>query len=132
MKRIEADIVGAHNEVTYNLVDRNQLKVLLDQSELFLNNVEPLFIGFSTANRQRLAHFIFPQGILYADGKLRTPKKALMFEFIEAIESKNLDEFEKVSAQGINSGLAKLASELHDVISANRSLCSLLGYVLTN
>jgi hypothetical protein len=100
MEDIENDIVAAKAEAEFTLVDKNQLQVLLDLAELFLTNLEPLFISFGTANRQLFAHFVFPAGVLYKDGEI--PPKALMFESLEAIESKN-KKMKMVKGRGIGS-----------------------------
>lgn len=101
MTDIENDIIAAQNDAEYNLVDKNQLKVLLEQAALFLSNLETLFVGFSTTNKQRFAHFVFPEGVRYEDGKIRTPKKAFTFEFLEALESNDPEKIDMVSPQGV-------------------------------
>ncbi len=93
LSRIINGIAVAKLEVSENLIDRNELEVLLNQAELFLTNLEPLYMGFSPTNKRRFLTKIFPEGILFnssSEVRLRTIKKSLLFEFIdETIEEKS-------------------------------------------
>ena len=63
---------------------------LLEQAKLFITRVEPLYLGFSTANKQRFISLIFPKGIQYKDGILLTPEKPYLFEFLEELEAQKI------------------------------------------
>jgi hypothetical protein len=88
MSRIRAELIVASLEKNESLIDHNQLRVLLDQSQLFLTNVEPLYRGFSTAHKQRFLALAFPEGLQISDGKCRTPEKSYIFTRLEEIKSK--------------------------------------------
>lgn len=91
IERIRIDLVGAGVEVEYNLTDRNQLNTLLEQAQLFLTNLEPLYLGFSTDNKQRFAAFLFPKGVRYADGEIRTPEKSYLFTVLDNMKTENFE-----------------------------------------
>ncbi|HRN69681.1 MAG TPA: hypothetical protein PLS49_00725 [Candidatus Woesebacteria bacterium] len=91
MERIRIDLVGAGVEVEYSLVDRNQLSTLLEQVKLFLTNLEPLYLGFSIDNKQRFAAFLFPKGVRYADGEIRTLEKSYLFTILDSMKTENFE-----------------------------------------
>ena len=101
MERIRIDMVGANVEVTENLINKNQLEVLLDQSELFLKDLKTLYTGFSVKNKQRFLAFIFPKGVFFADGKIRTPEKSCLFEYLEEIKLKKSGNIDMVTPRRI-------------------------------
>jgi hypothetical protein len=68
---------------------------------LFLKDLKTLYTGFSVKNKQRFLAFIFPKGVYFADGKIRTPEKSCLFEYLEEIEQKKSGNFDLVTLRRI-------------------------------
>jgi len=60
MTRIRCEIIALTSTVSESITDRNEFMVLLEQAKLFITRIEPLYLGFSTANKQRFISLIFP------------------------------------------------------------------------
>ncbi len=101
MTRIRCEIIALTSTVSESVTDRNEVQVLLTQAKLFITRIEPLYLGFSTTNKQRFISLIFPKGIRYQDGILRTPEKSYLFEFIEELEAQRLKKTTLVTLRGI-------------------------------
>ncbi len=108
LSRIVNGILVTRADVNENLIDRNQLEVLLNQAELFLTKIEPLYRGLSPTNKRRFITKIFPEGVYFyyaAEGKLRTAQKSLLFEFIDEINAQKTEKSEILTLPGIEPGL---------------------------
>ena len=100
--KINNELITVQTVVNENQIDVRELDALLDQSELFLTNIEPLYLGFNTRHKRELIKLIYPKGIEYADGVLRTKERSYLFKYIEALEEiKTAD----VTPPGIEPGL---------------------------
>ncbi|MBN2016105.1 recombinase family protein [Candidatus Dojkabacteria bacterium] len=98
MERIKNELIVTKKVIEENQIDINELEALLEQAELFLSNIKPLYLGFNTKHKREFITIIFPEGIKYADGVLRTNKKSYLFEYLETIQK---GEFEYVTPLGI-------------------------------
>lgn len=100
MNRIRAELVVADLEAEESKIDFSHLRVLLDQSELFLTKIEPLYRGFGITHKQRFLALVFPEGVRFMDGKCRTPEKGYIFNRIEEIEEGKKADFSMVTLKG--------------------------------
>jgi len=119
IEQIRIKIVALTSTVTESVTDRNEVQVLLTQAKLFITRIEPLYLGFSTTNKQRFISLIFPNGIRYKDGILRTPEKSYLFRFIEELQAQKLKKTTLVNLRKpfYNSVIDKL-TELGSLIKA--------------
>lgn len=101
MTRIENELAVANLVTSDKVLDKSVLLVKLEMAKLFLTNLEPLYNGFSTANKQRFISLIFPEGVRYADGKFRTLRKSYLFEYLENLHNENWEENINLTPRGI-------------------------------
>lgn len=101
MDRIRLELTVATLEKNESIIDENRLRVLLDQAELFLTKVEPLYCGFSPKHKQRFLSLAFPEGLRFSDGKCRTLEKAYIFDILEEIKAGKKIDFELVTPRRI-------------------------------
>lgn len=89
MSRIKAEItqITAPTDPEHNPA---QIDALLDSAEEFLTNLEPLFNAYPMVKKRDLAQIVFPQGVVYGNGKYRTPEKSVLFNTLEDIKRGNL------------------------------------------
>ena len=67
----------------------------------FLTNIEPLYRSFSTRNKQLFANFAFPKGVMWENGKYRTPEVAYIFSVLKDLEADKSIDLQMVTLPGI-------------------------------
>ena len=103
MERIKNDLIVTEKVIEENKIDKNELDSLLEQADLFLSNIKPLYLGFNTKHKREFIKIIFPNGIKYADGVLQTDKKSCLFEYLETLQK---GEIKDVTPRGIEPRLS--------------------------
>lgn len=101
MDKITNQIAATRAEVNDNLVEREELETLLAQAELFMTRIDILYRSFSTPNKRRFLTFIFPDGVKYKDGILRTQRKSLLFRLIDDIQTEKNINVQKLTSRRI-------------------------------
>lgn len=114
MNKLRTNLIVAESELGEILIDRNKVAVLLEQAEQFLTNIEPLYLGFSISNKQRFASLVFPKGITYQNGEVRTLEKSYLFEYLEAIKQEKSEEFLYVTPRYENTN--RLFDEIKSIL----------------
>lgn len=120
MERIQNDLVVAQLEVNENQVDIEELNVLLTQSEVFLSNLKPLYLGMNIVHKRQLALLAYPNGLYYANGRLQTKdsrQKSILFTYLEDLTKMEADFRRKVSDPGIEPGTSVLSGPRSNQLS---------------
>jgi site-specific DNA recombinase len=86
IEKLRVKIVLATSEVVENSISRSQLECMLFEAKLFLSNVELLYRELNTINKQIFITRLFPQGVVYQNGKVRTHEKCALFAYIDELQ----------------------------------------------
>lgn len=98
MNKIKTKIKNLSSNSDYEEFQNYDYNKLLDNAEDFLNNIEPLYNAYPISKKRELARVIYPKGVEYGNGKLRTKEKSYIFNVLDSLSTGN---YQMVGVQGL-------------------------------
>ena len=98
ISRIKTEITNLKSRDSDTEIDDTLFNKLLDNAEDFLNNIEPLYNTFPISKKRELIQIIYPGGVKYGNGTLRTKEKSYLFNVLDTLSTGN---YQMVGVQGL-------------------------------
>ncbi len=97
MYKIKTKIKNLSSSINYNEFEDHDYNKLLDNAEEFLSNIEPLYNDYPISKKRELIQIIYPKGIKYGNGTLRTNEKSYLFNVLDMMDN---GKYQMVGVQG--------------------------------
>jgi hypothetical protein len=86
---IRADLDAKHAELRKMETADDRIEEFVEFAEYAVNHAGELWDSAPLAGKQRFQHLLFPEGLLYEAGRVRTASLPLFFNVLQASEGQN-------------------------------------------